>query len=112
MIEAIAGVNALKRRGGADASGGEKLVELSDDDSDAHSEFVPLMVANEVLYCAFLCRAAFLMCVDEFVTDDRLVSVCCCRSKTHWSASCGSRPLSSVSTLTCRRRCVKCVGVW
>eukprot|EP00644_Phytophthora_capsici_P006042 jgi/Phyca11/539156/estExt2_Genewise1Plus.C_PHYCAscaffold_21068 len=54
MIEAIAGVNALKRRArelGLDATNGDEkrpLDELSDsDDGDAHTEFVPLMVANE-----------------------------------------------------------------
>lgn len=56
MIESIAGVNALKRRAcklGMDASNSDAkrlLDELSDnDDSEAHTEFVPLMVANEVL---------------------------------------------------------------
>ncbi|CAI5726907.1 unnamed protein product [Peronospora effusa] len=54
MTESIAGVNALKRRAcelGIDASISDKkrlLDERSDsDDSDAHTEFVPLMVANE-----------------------------------------------------------------
>lgn len=51
MIEAIAGVNALKRRArdlGVDASGAEKRAEeLADSDDDAHTEFVPLMVANQ-----------------------------------------------------------------
>lgn len=56
MVEAIAGVNALKRRArelGVHASNGDEkrsMEELSDsDDGDAQTEFVPLMVANEVL---------------------------------------------------------------
>ncbi|KAJ8561671.1 hypothetical protein ON010_g8012 [Phytophthora cinnamomi] len=56
MIEAIAGVNALKRRArelGLHASNGdekrpvEEFSDSDDDDDDAHTEFVPLMVANE-----------------------------------------------------------------
>ncbi|KAF4139947.1 Transmembrane amino acid transporter protein [Phytophthora infestans] len=54
MVEAIAGVNALKRRArelGVDAANGDEkqpMNELSDsDDGDAHTEFVPLMVASE-----------------------------------------------------------------
>ncbi|CAI5717497.1 unnamed protein product [Peronospora destructor] len=54
MIESIAGVNALKRCAyelgmGASNSDEKRLLdELSDsDNSDAHTEFVPLMVANE-----------------------------------------------------------------
>ena len=65
MIEAIAGVNALQRcKSGLGAPAGttddEKQVldERSDsEDSDAHTEFVPLMVANEV-HCA--CAGAFV----------------------------------------------------
>lgn len=62
MIEAIAGVNALKRRArelGLHASNGDEkrpMDELSDSDDgdgDAHTEFVPLMVANEVLLRGF-----------------------------------------------------------
>ncbi|EEY67982.1 uncharacterized protein PITG_18046 [Phytophthora infestans T30-4] len=55
MVEAIAGVNALKRRArelGVDAANGDEkqpMNELSDsDDGDAHTEFVPLMVASEM----------------------------------------------------------------
>ncbi|CAH0522629.1 unnamed protein product [Peronospora belbahrii] len=54
MIEAIAGVNALKRRareiGTTVSNDGEKLLldELSDsDDGDVHTEFMPLVVTNE-----------------------------------------------------------------
>ena len=56
MIEAIAGVNALKRCKGElgananmDDDDKRSLEELNDsDDDDVLTEFVPLMVANEV----------------------------------------------------------------
>lgn len=81
MIEAIAGVNALKRgKGEVGASAGtddevkRSLEELRDsDDSDAHTEFVPLMVANEVVYCVDdmywgLCCSSSRPCFFRFVS--------------------------------------------
>ncbi|RLN56410.1 hypothetical protein BBJ28_00017447 [Nothophytophthora sp. Chile5] len=56
MLEAIAGVNALKQRArelGLDEGNGEKRAAadlVNSDDDDAHTEFLPLMVANEVLF--------------------------------------------------------------
>ncbi|RLN02641.1 hypothetical protein BBJ28_00014696 [Nothophytophthora sp. Chile5] len=58
MLEAIAGVNALKQRArelGLDEGNGEKRAAadlVNSDDDDAHTEFLPLMVANEVLFCS------------------------------------------------------------
>ncbi|KAI9907280.1 hypothetical protein PsorP6_004729 [Peronosclerospora sorghi] len=53
MIEAIGGTNALKRRNrdlGTFSDETQLAVELNDsDDDETHTEFVPLMVADEVL---------------------------------------------------------------
>ena len=112
MIEAIAGVNALKRCKGElgananlDDDDKRSLEELNDsDDDDVLTEFVPLMVANEV---DFAWTATFK---GHHISLTCCVRLCCyvfwsCRNTTRSGRTCAQRPVSVSSTLICPRRC-------